>query len=526
MTMVPPVDGDVLEIVGNAFDRDWYLAAYPEVAGFAGGPVIHYLLHGVEEGHDPTPDFDTSFYLEDNPDIASLNVNPFYHYLTAGKNERRHPTQPGGSTTLRIYQIRPPKEKSLLWRTADADRLLTVRELRAAAEDTITDKLYLSFSHDIYLNNVGGVQQCIAREEQAARGKGAVYLNLSPHQPLPMLSENKGKRSEKPFIFNLALNGRFLGKANPSTLKETLAGLECNTVAIYHALHGHSPEIIMRILEGLQVSSTILWTHDYFTLCVNHNLLRNGVKFCGAPRSDSKACQICIFGDQRLEHVARIERLFRIYRPYVVSPSIAALEIWKEKVSFDYKDAEVVEHIKLVPKATRRKEHKRGQQPRRLRIAYLGFPDAHKGGPDFRDLHRHFIHDDRYEFIHLGGKHEQLSELPMDFTKVQCSPENPTAMIDAVKNHEIDVVFLASCWPETFNLICYEAVAAGAKIICYESSGNVADFVSANDHGVVVSSYEEAMGLFKSGFDLRTESKQYYDIEYSTMAVGSKGDSL
>jgi hypothetical protein len=37
----------------------------------------------------------------------------------------------------------------------------------------------------------------------------------------------------------------------------------------------------------------------------------------------------------------------------------------------------------------------------------------------------------------------------------------------------VHAVVAWSSWPETFNIVCYEAMAAGCVIICPENSGNV-----------------------------------------------------
>ena len=46
------------------FDRDYYLARYPDVRAAGVDPVEHYLNHGGMERRDPHPKFHTAFYLE------------------------------------------------------------------------------------------------------------------------------------------------------------------------------------------------------------------------------------------------------------------------------------------------------------------------------------------------------------------------------------------------------------------------------------------------------------------------------
>src|SRR5262249_11330348 len=47
------------------FDRDWYLARYPDVANSGMDPARHYLQYGASEGRTPGPDLDSAWYLSE-----------------------------------------------------------------------------------------------------------------------------------------------------------------------------------------------------------------------------------------------------------------------------------------------------------------------------------------------------------------------------------------------------------------------------------------------------------------------------
>ncbi|MEA2935525.1 MAG: hypothetical protein QOD74_2171 [Variibacter sp.] len=84
------------------FDREWYLAANPDVAAFRLDPVVHYVMFGAPEGRDPGPAFSTSRYLQLYPDVAAARVNPLFHYLRFGRREHRinTPHLPRGEAAL------------------------------------------------------------------------------------------------------------------------------------------------------------------------------------------------------------------------------------------------------------------------------------------------------------------------------------------------------------------------------------------------------------------------------------------
>ena len=73
------------------FDREWYLAKYPDVQVAGIDPVKHYLLFGSAEGRDPSPLFNSAWYLGQNPDVRAAGVNPLVHYIRHGATEGREP---------------------------------------------------------------------------------------------------------------------------------------------------------------------------------------------------------------------------------------------------------------------------------------------------------------------------------------------------------------------------------------------------------------------------------------------------
>jgi hypothetical protein len=74
------------------FDRDWYVANYPEIKASALDPLLDYLLHGAAEARDPGPLFCGGWYLERYPDVRATGINPLVHFLRYGAREGRNPS--------------------------------------------------------------------------------------------------------------------------------------------------------------------------------------------------------------------------------------------------------------------------------------------------------------------------------------------------------------------------------------------------------------------------------------------------
>ncbi len=85
----------VLEIrrvaLSDLFDRQYYLARYPDVRASGASPIVHYVLAGAREGRSPHPLFDGAFYLARHQDVRDAGANPLVHYVLRGGAERRDP---------------------------------------------------------------------------------------------------------------------------------------------------------------------------------------------------------------------------------------------------------------------------------------------------------------------------------------------------------------------------------------------------------------------------------------------------
>lgn len=81
------------------FDEEFYKNTYDDVSGDA---LTHYLTKGYEESKLPSLDFDPNFYLETYPDVEEEDLNPLLHYVVHGKDE--------GKLIQKSYCIRRKEE--------------------------------------------------------------------------------------------------------------------------------------------------------------------------------------------------------------------------------------------------------------------------------------------------------------------------------------------------------------------------------------------------------------------------------
>jgi hypothetical protein len=506
----PPMLSDD-ELLDLYFDAGFYLAMYPDAANNPADARAHYIQTGCRSGHDPHPDFSSRHYLESNPDVRDAGINPFLHHLRTGCFEGRQARPPGGHRAETLAQLVPLADTVKSWRRQDALRALSARTLLARLREQIGGVrprgLVLSISHDDYTTNVGGVQLCLAIEQQAYNERGYLYLHLSPWQGLPCLHTGSQPMN---VALRLLCNGAEVGYTLGGDLQQVVDELRDDLIElpahlVVHALHGHAPEVVTALHKALRPSSSYYWLHDFFSLCTGHNLLRNQISFCGAPPAGSAACTVCVYGAARDPQLVRMQRLFESVAFTAIAPSAHTAALWQQRSALPVQGVVVHPHCVIEAEGHRigstdldaDEGSAQGDEPvgAPIRVAYLGHPTVHKGWPVFRELVRQVCGTGKYEFWHLGTQPDE--SLPVRFVGVKVSPEDPDAMLQALDAAGIDVVVQWSQWPETFGIAARESVAAGALMVVSQVSGAVAEFVDQEQAGLVMEQEAELMEAFR-----------------------------
>lgn len=506
------------DLASAAFDSNYYLAANPDVAAAGIDPLKHFLDTGWREGRNPTLWFSVSHYLDFYPDVAAADINPFVHYLMAGKSEGRSPRHDLGFRYDVISSLRPIDEQIEHARTsspkrkpAGAERL---RDALKRAARLTTKGLYLTVSHDDFTENFGGVQLVLMRESAAVDAMGFDHLHLFPALPLPVVE----LETSDP-LMGVLINRERVGFFEASEIAKELAGVSSRIVDrpfAIHSLIGHNTSAIVSILKAAGCRSGWYWVHDYSSVCAGYTLLRNNVEFCGGPPPGSTACSICVYGPVRSRQMKAHEHLFEELELTVLAPSQAALDVWKASASI-LAPAEVHEHLRISETAQPLAPKKSRSGP--LRVAYVGQPVTHKGWPVFKELAVSFADDPRYEFFHVGKNPEGI---PATFKEVAVGSQDLNEMVRTLAELDVDVALLWSLWPETFCIAAVEALRAGAAVVTFRDSGNVAAMVKDTGLGAVLDSEKELMALFESGkiLDIVTETRPLgLTAEFSDMTA-------
>jgi glycosyltransferase involved in cell wall biosynthesis len=489
------------------FDSSFYLRWYPDVKAAGVEPAVHYNTLGWRELRDPNPYFSSSYYLSSNPDVAAADINPFEHYVNAGFSEGRFANPIGTSKIEFLSRLKSLEDQCLAWTRSESVTLIDAQRLAERLRGKsrrFTRGLVVSFSHDNFSKNTGGVQLCIALEQLAFAKQDCCYVHISPWQAQPTLSQ----QDTSLHLITITVDNETIGSCRLSDLSEAFevaATQSPVTVVafIVHALHGHQIDTLIALNKQLSPRSRYFWLHDYFSICTGYNLLRNQIDFCNAPKADSNSCGICVYGESRPQHVGTIARLFQAIDFTVISPSQFAATLWAQSTDLNHSALVVQPHCEIVEKVTRVQTlgvfTPKGELKllRPLRVAFLGHQSEHKGWSVFQDLVRQLCGSTDYEFLHLGTQREVFA--PVGFREVKVTGENPNQMVDALMSEGVDAVLIWSSWPETFCITAHEAMAAGAVVIAPRVSGNVPELIAKTGLGIVFENEDDLFSEFKSG---------------------------
>jgi glycosyltransferase involved in cell wall biosynthesis len=491
--------------IAHSLDRAYYLLSNPDVAAANQDPVRHYANHGWKEGRNPSPSFDTRYYLVNNPDIAERQINPLLHYVMAGCAEGRRPSDKTEFRQTVLKNLLTAEEKTQAYALRDTISVLDDDTVVAVLREQLRGSyLVISISHDNYLRSVGGTQILISDEQRRFQELGADYLHLSPIIPRLRLKDP----TEEPSYLSLILNGTELGCVSSLTMVSIFGRMADRVtpprLLVCHCIWGHSVTDLQQLHRAIRPQRSIFWIHDYSSMCEGFNLLRNDVTFCGAPPLDSEACRICIHGPGRARHIAQVQMLFGSIAFDVVAPSEVAMEIWRSGSRLPCRSTSVIPHVVAEPRTVRRSLvpiEKRGTAELRVRVAFVGHAAPHKGWAEFLTVVREVGRSDRYQFYHFGtddGKEAAVQHVP-----VSVSAEDRDAMRRALDEYAIDLVLVLSIWPETYSFVTYEAIAAGADVITFAESGNVAALVTETGRGIIIQDLHDLIEFFVSDCAVR-----------------------
>jgi glycosyltransferase involved in cell wall biosynthesis len=294
----------------------------------------------------------------------------------------------------------------------------------------------------------------------------------------------------------VVVDGKMIGVVAFAHLVQEIRALSIEIIQrrfVVHSFLGFGVAHIKELHDAMMAQSNVYWLHDYSSICEGYTLMRNDLEFCHAPNAGAMACRVCVYGRERQRHLTRVLSIFTHCRFAVVAPSEFTLKLWLARSHLPYESTWVHPHWTL-----KAKTNARHRSPGPLRVAFLGLPIPGKGWPMFQTLSEQLQFDDRYLFYHFAARNKK-STMAAIFVCTEVTEKSRNAAVSLLTEHAIDIVVVASPWPETFSYVAHEAIAAGCMIICLHDSGNVAALAASTGRGLSFADPDDVAEFFSSG---------------------------
>ena len=361
------------------------------------------------------------------------------------------------------------------------------------------EKYVLSFSYGDYLAANGGTDKVILEHQRMFNEIGVSYLYFCPVRftyrlPFPANS-----------FWLMILDGKRQSMLHTSEvisyLKEiTLDGGECIGLFIHHLLGLNLPGV--KEIVGAYTGSVYVYIHDYYNICTAYNLVKPGTnELCEGELCEEK-CGDCPALANSLKLHTEIIGIFNVVdkeRLFFICPSSVAQQHIRHSLPAYSGNTMVIPHQKLNGGFD---GNKKAEFP--LKIAFIGSTTELKGWKEFCRLAALYS-GEAYRFFYFGvfPVHENMiTAVPVHFRDCR------SAMTQALRENEIDCVFLWSKCHETYSYTYYEALSANCYIITNKDSGNIHYQVRQRGSGVVTDD-AGLDALFSSPADFKMLVSEY-----------------
>lgn len=342
-----------------------------------------------------------------------------------------------------------------------------------------------------YIIESSGTSKVVAAHEAIFRANGIGYVVVFP------ISRSRGKgvnwHCTTTGCYGLVINGQFAGVVTANKILNTLselnhAGKNCIGILVHHIIRNDISEIEW-MLGKIKNVPVVYYLHDFYTCCINPNLIKNDEVSCAGR---NLSCEGCGYALKKEEHIRKIRKFLKAFESRItfVAPSEYTKSCW---IRFypEYQDRTVVLlHQKPVGEYTGNKDLIGEDEP--LRLGFVGARKQIKGWNIFKkvaaEAQKAGCH---YNFYYFGNAAERIQGVENVY--VDIATQGKDAMIEHLREKRISAVFLVCIVGETYSYTTYESNAANGYIFAMSSGGNIPYVVKKNGWGQVFSSEGELL---------------------------------
>lgn len=354
-----------------------------------------------------------------------------------------------------------------------------------------------------YIIDSSGTSKVVKAHEDIFCANGIGYVAIFP------ISRSRGEGANwhctTTGCYGFTVDGKFVGVMTAKEVLNTLlefdkAGKICIGILLHHIIRNDIDEVKW-ILEKIENVPVVYYLHDFYTCCINPNLMKNDIQSC---IDRDIPCEGCCYLGKKEEHLEKIQHFLRAFENRItfVAPAEYTKEHW---IAFypEYADKTIViSHQKAIGEYTGNKEAILSDQP--LRLGFVGAQKQIKGWDIFKNVVAAAKDAGcNYDFYYFGNGSEKVDGVTP--VEVDIATQGKDAMINNLKEKRISAVFLVCVCGETYSYTTYESNAANCFIFAMKSGGNIPYTVEKNGWGHVFSTEEELIAAVLSEHNLRNE---------------------
>lgn len=354
-----------------------------------------------------------------------------------------------------------------------------------------------------YIIDSSGTSKVVKAHEDIFCANGIGYITIFP------ISRSRGEGANwhctTTGCYGFTINGQFI---SVMTAKEVLnsisaldkAGKNCIGVLVHHIIRTDIAEVEW-ILEKIKDAPVVYYLHDFYTCCINPNLMKNDNQSC---IDRDIPCEGCYYLGKKAEHLEKVRHFLRAFENRItfVAPAEYTKEHW---IAFypEYADKTIViSHQKAIGEYFGNKEAVLNDEP--LRLGFVGAQKQIKGWDIFKKVVAAAEDEGcNYDFYYFGNGSEKIDGVTA--VNVDIATQGKDAMIKNLKEKRISAVFLVCVCGETYSYTTYESHAANCYIFAMKSGGNIPYTVEKNHWGRVFSTEEELVKAILDEKALREE---------------------
>jgi hypothetical protein len=262
--------------------------------------------------------------------------------------------------------------------------------------------------------------------------------------------------------------------------------IKCIGILVHHILRNDVEEVRW-MLNQIQDVPVVYYLHDFYTCCINPNMLKNDTESCV---DGGVSCEGCVYKDKRQDHLKMISSFFSSFgdRLSFVAPSEYVKNRWITYHPEYTNRVTVIPHQKSIGLYTGNKDVIPDNE--KMRLGFVGTQTHIKGWDIFKKTVAKLQEAGcNYEYYYFGHGQEKLpgvTSVPVEIAKM-----GKDAMTKAIREKRISAVFLVCVGGETYSYTMYESHAANSYIPTMSKSGNIAYTVGKKNWGRVFETEDE-----------------------------------